>query len=376
MIEKTQWHSWKIGDISKGCKLCVKGRKTVLFVTGICSKKTMCYYCPIADTRSGKDVIYANETKIDDINGLIEEIKLCSSEGIGITGGDPLMKIDRTIDFIKGVKKEFGNGFHVHLYCPMELVSEEKLKKLNDVGLDEIRFHLDIESKENWNRIDMARKFRWKVGVEIPVVPGKQEKYVELLGFIKNKVDFLNLNELELSDSEVCKLSENGFEAKDEYSYCVAGSDELALKLLEGRQGMNIHYCTVRLKDDVQIPNRLKNRLRNVKEGFDEIKDNNLLRGAIYTKELKPGFGYRNMLENLKDKKEIIIMLETKLEELAKKLSIKKETMKVDKQKLRILTSRKIVNKFCGKIKEMGLIPAVVEEIPSGDQFEIEIDFI
>ena len=70
MIEKTLWHSWKNGNIAKGCKLCVCGEKTVLFITGLCSKNTRCYYCPIADNRSGKDVIYANETLIENVDGL------------------------------------------------------------------------------------------------------------------------------------------------------------------------------------------------------------------------------------------------------------------------------------------------------------------
>src|SRR3989344_5920531 len=256
MIEKTLWHSWKNGNIAKGCKLCVCGEKTVLFITGLCSKNTRCYYCPIADNRSGKDVIYANETLIENVDGLCREIRLCGSEGIGITGGDPLMKIERVVEYIKAVKSEFGKDFHVHLYCPMELVSEEKLKLLNDAGLDEIRFHLDVDDKKMWNKLMLAKKFMWKVGVEIPAVPGKE--YNKMLEFLKGNVDFLNLNELELSDSEVCKLGEEGFKAKNDYSYAVIGSEELALKLLGNCDGMNVHYCTVKLKDDVQIPMRLK----------------------------------------------------------------------------------------------------------------------
>lgn len=376
MAEKTQWHSWKVGELSKGCKLCVKGRKTVLFVTGLCSKKTMCYYCPIADTRSGKDVIYANETKINDANGLIEEIRLCSSEGIGITGGDPLMKIDRTTEFINLVKKEFGKEFHVHLYCPMELVSEERLKRLNDAGLDEIRFHLDVGNKEMWPKLELARKFRWKIGVEIPVIPSDEKKYAELIEFVRGKVDFLNLNELEMSDSEICKIAEKGFETKNEFSYAVNGSEESALSLLKDCNGINVHYCTVKLKDDVQIVNRLRNRLKNVRKQFDEVEDYHLIRGVVYTRELKPSFGYRKLLENIQNKDDILNKLEIKKNELAKKLSIKKELFLVDKIKLRILTSQNVVKKFKDHIKSMGLIPAIVEELPSGDEFEIDVEFL
>src|SRR3989344_6498218 len=376
MIQKTPWHSWKNGNLARGCKLCVKGEKTILFITGLCSKSTLCYYCPIADNRSGKDVIYANETKITNINELFNEIKLCSSKGMGITGGDPLMKLNRTIEYIKAVKQEFGKDFHIHLYCPMELVSDESLKKLYEAGLDEIRFHLDIENKINWNKLDIARKFRWKIGIEIPVVPGKEDNYIGIISFIKGKVDFLNLNELEISDSEVCKLADRGFVPKNDFSYAIKGSEELALGLLKRSEDMNIHYCTIKLKDDIQIPQRLKNRLKNIKHNFDDVNGCNIIRGAIYTRELKPGFGYRNMLENIKDKEFIIKNLENIKSDLMKKLSISKDMMAVDSSKLRILTSKQIVKKFRDKIKSADLIPAIVEELPSGDLFEIEIEFL
>ena len=59
-----------------------------------------------------------------------------------------------------------------------------------------------------------------------------------------------------------------------------------------------------------------------------------------------------------------------------KKLSISKDMMAVDSSKLRILTSKQIVKKFRDKIKSADLIPAIVEELPSGDLFEIEIEFL
>jgi len=46
--------------------------------------------------------------------------------------------------------------------------------------------------------------------------------------------------------------------------------------------------------------------------------------------------------------------------------------MKIDWQKLRLLTSEKLVR----KINEKSLKPAVVSEYPTWDQTEIEIDFL
>jgi len=376
MIDKTAFFSWKVGKLCKGCKLCVNGLKTVLFITGLCSKKEGCYYCPIADDRRGVDVIYANERAISNIDELYEEINLCGSKGVGITGGDPLMRLNRTVEYITGLKKRYGKEFHIHLYCPIGSVSLNSLSRLHEAGLDEIRFHLDLENEKEWGKINLAKRFRWKIGVEIPVIPHKKEAYNKLIKFVRDKIHFFNLNELELADNESSKLFSLGFVPKDEFSYAIKGSEELALDLLKRCEDLNTHYCTVKLKDLIQIPNRLKNRLKKVKAEFDEVKGFSLIRGAIYLRELKPDFGYRKLLAKTKNREGIIKQLEELKDNLIVEFKIKKSLMKVDPVKLRILTSRKIVKQFSERIKKLSLIPAIVEELPSYDQFETEIEFI
>ena len=58
----------------RGCQLCVRGSKLVLFVTGLCSMK--CYYCPISDMKRNKDDVWANEWKIEKTDDIIKEAKL------------------------------------------------------------------------------------------------------------------------------------------------------------------------------------------------------------------------------------------------------------------------------------------------------------
>ncbi|MBU4501349.1 MAG: radical SAM protein, partial [Nanoarchaeota archaeon] len=175
---KTKYHSYKSGSLAKGCQLCVKGRKSVLFVTGLCARH--CYFCPISNQKRNKDVVYINEWPTKKVKDIIKEIELCSSKGVGITGGDPLIKIDRVTKLIKKLKKKFGKKFHIHLYTPLNLVNEKSLKKLNDAGLDEIRFHPDIDNDFNWDMINLSRKYKWDIGVEIPAIP-KKEKQIKKL---------------------------------------------------------------------------------------------------------------------------------------------------------------------------------------------------
>lgn len=371
-MKKTKHGSWLVGSMPKGCQLCVEGRKEVLFITGLCTRK--CYFCPISDQKKGKDAVYANEWPVDKLEDILTEAKLCSSKGAGITGGDPLVTLDKTINAIRMLKKEFGEKFHVHLYTSLDLVSEDVLKKLEDAGLDEIRFHPDLENESLWHKIGFKTKM--DKGVEIPAIPGKEKEILKLVDFIKDKAKFLNLNELEMSDTEANKLADMGFETKEYISYAIKGSEDMAKEILrycEKNTKLNVHYCPVHLKDAVQMAKRLKLRAQNVARPYDKLaKDGTLMRGAIYLAELKPSFGYMRIVSELKDKDDYVAKLKKLREEIIGTYGVKEDMIDVDPRKMRLLTSKDIAQRLAKDLKKRGLYLCWVEEDPTYDQFEIE----
>jgi len=353
--------------------MCVKGKKLVLFITGLCAQR--CEYCPVSEQKFGKDTVYANEWKIinpDNPKELFEEARLTEAAGAGITGGDPLVKIDRCCTYIRLLKKRFGKNFHIHLYTPLMLVNEERLSKLYEAGLDEIRFHPNLDDKTLWNRLELACKYDWDIGVEIPAVPGKEKQIKELIDYIHDKIDFLNLNELELSDTSAShyKLDKLGFKPKNQYSYAVKGSQEIAMKLLKyaAKKKLRTHYCTAKLKDGVQVAQRIKLRAKHAKLPYDiTTKNGTLIRGCIYLKELSPGISYRQKIKEA-NKTEML----QKLKKLAEEIKIKSV---IDTEKLRLIVSPKKIQEKAEQIKKTA-IPAIVEEYPTIDGLEIEINFL
>ncbi len=388
-------NSFHLGDIAEGCKQCIKGEKLVLFITGKCTQQ--CYYCPVSEHKFGHDKIFADEWEIEDNEkgwkNLVKEVKLINAKGAGITGGDPLCVLERTCKYIKRMKEQFGKNFHIHLYTPLKLVNENVLKKLFESGLDEIRFHPDLDDDKLWGRLLLAKEFDWDIGIEIPCVPNKEIEIKKLIDYVGDNqiIKFFNLNELERSDTNVghYKMPEDQYKTIDEISYAIQGSKELAEILVnyvkEKGYDFTIYFCTAKLKDGTQLTNRLKRRAKSLAElPYNKLTDEGtLIKGVIYLDELKPGFDYKEKLVQLSS--DYRVKLLTKLneqKELVENIIKRTNQIFVDEKKMRLVCSVKILEKNVKKIKKLvkssnsNLVLAIVEEMPTEDAMELEIEFL
>ncbi|MCD6340572.1 MAG: radical SAM protein [Desulfurococcales archaeon] len=268
-----------IGKLPKGCELCMEGLKSVVFITGICREN--CFYCPISPARRGKDLMYVNDVLVSNIKDIICEVVASGSKGIGLTGGDPLVRLERTINTIKLLKDFFGSGFHVHLYTTGLLLTDDVMNKLVNAGLDEIRIH--VVNDYSWRALKTALRYPISVGIENPVLPKMFENLKELVIKAHNMgVEFINLNELEFSEGNYLSLRLRGFKPKPG-SVAAEGSEDLAIRLLEWVKGsglnVNVHYCPAVFKDKYQYVKRLKRRALNTKLVFEAV-DEGLVRWA------------------------------------------------------------------------------------------------
>ncbi len=287
-MRESRYYSYVVGELPEGCKLCVKGAKLVLFTTGVCPRD--CFYCPLSPWRR-EDVAYANERPVKKIEDIIAEAKIQEALGAGVTGGDPLARLDKTVEYIKGLKENFGEKFHIHLYTTGALATKENLEKLYDAGLDEIRFHPDLFNpnsklfKVEIENMENAFDFDWDIGGEVPAVPGQGERikwFAELLDKLGAK--FLNINELEFSETNLRALITRGYQPISDESSAIKGSLELGLEILrwgEENTSLSYHLCTAKLKDAVQLKNRLKRMAKNVAKPYMEITEEGTLKFAV-----------------------------------------------------------------------------------------------
>jgi pyruvate formate-lyase activating enzyme-like uncharacterized protein len=351
-IKKLEKGSNYTGDLPLGCKYCRQGRKMVMLVTGLC--KHSCFYCPLSAKKKGKDVIYANEKSVESDKDVIYEARTIDAMGSGITGGDPLEVLDRTIHYIEILKKEFGKDHHIHLYTGYT-PDLEILNKLQNAGLDESRFHIPFNLWDKFpgskyeNAIKEAFKTEMAVGVELPALPDLKEELVSLtIQLDELGVHFLNLNELEYSETNWEGLIGRHYEIRHETSNAMKGSQWVAEDILkELDTNMSLHYCSSRFKDGVQLKRRIKRRAKNTRKESDIITEEGLfIKGIVECDDL--GGVYEQFKERFK---------------------IPGELIHIDREKGRLEIAPWILEDIHEKIEYPCFI---VEEYPTADRLEVE----
>ena len=260
----------------------------VLFVTGVC--RFRCFYCPVSPTRNQKDLVYANERRVRDDRDVIEEARSIGASGTGITGGDPLGVVDRVEHYVRLLKQEFGPTHHIHLYTHEP--NAAKIERLARAGLDEVRLHIPHYLWGPLARdggayravLEAAPAWGLRRGVEIPVLP---EKEVELRRLLKALgrigVDFVNLNELEFSETNEAKLRERGYRTDPANGWGVRGSRAVAERVVrDASLTVPVHYCSSRFKDSVQLRQRLLRRAERTAPSFaDRTSDGTVVLGVV-----------------------------------------------------------------------------------------------
>lgn len=329
-IEAGSYYSY----LSEGCRLCRRGAKLVLFVTGLCPHK--CYYCPISEEKKGREVVFANEREVKSIEDVKAEIELMDALGVAITGGEPLVKLDRVVEFLKLFKDL---DLHTHLYTSIP-ADKSVLEKLARAGLNEIRFHpIDLKNVKSFEEsVRFSKSLGLEVGIEIPALRFSRE----LAEFVNKHDIFLNLNELEFSSTNYDELVKRGYEPNEHYG--AKGCDEIARQYAEIVE--KFHYCTARFKDKAQMRRRFIRMAMNHPPLYEVTREGTLICGFIEG-----------------DKEKI---------EKAKQLLISKGQDFVEVEG-GIETSAEFVEKWGQTLKAEGLKVSIIERYPTSKRIIVEV---
>ncbi len=264
--------------VSPGCRICGEGHWSCLFVNNICNCK--CFYCPTSQV--DRSIPETQGITFDSSENYIGYIKKFGFKGVGLSGGEPLLTFDTTIDFLSKIKKEFGDSVYVWMYTNGTLLDKEKTIKLAESGLNEIRFDLTATEYKTKN-LKLALGKIPNVTVEIPAIPEDitqlKNMVVELDGL---GVNYLNLHQMRLTPYNLKNLINRNYTFLHGQKITVLESELTALEIInfvfQQKLKLAVNYCSFHYKNHYQTTAFRKKAAAFVFNGQEEINQNGFIR--------------------------------------------------------------------------------------------------
>ncbi len=297
-------------QISKGCMICGLGSWSCLFITGKCNAS--CFYCPASQLTD--ETPSTQGLNFETPESYAEYINFFKFKGVSFSGGEPLLFFDRTLQYLKQVRKKCDPAIYTWMYTNGILADEQKFRKLASAGLNEVRFDIGATGFK-MDKIKFANGIIPNITIEIPSVPEEKEKLKQLLPeMIKAGVTNLNLHQLRLTKYNVPKLSKRNYTYVHAEHPIVLESELAALEILtyarENSLDIGINFCSFHFKNRFQKAG-FRKQITNALAGPDEIIT-------------EKGF-IRNFQNNSIDYKAMVIS-DNKFGENSKEINLKHKT--------------------------------------------------
>lgn len=267
--------------LSMGCRICGQGTWSCLFINGKCNCR--CFYCP--SRQDEIDVPITNTVPFLRESDYVDYIEKFRFSGVSISGGEPLLTFDRTRGYISAVKRKFGAGVYVWMYTNGALATPERLCRLRDAGLDEIRFDIGATGYS----LDNARSAVGiipHVTVEIPAIPEDFEQMkLRIVEMKAAGIDYLNLHQLRLTPHNFSHLTARGYTFLHGEKVTVLESEITALNLLrhsvENSVGLPVNYCSFVYKNRFQKAAARKRSAELICKRHEDVTENGYIRSLF-----------------------------------------------------------------------------------------------
>ena len=267
-----------VSGLSPGCRLCGEGFWSCLFINNICNAR--CFYCPSPQDKT--DQPGTSTLTFTHPGDYVDYLERFGFRGGSISGGEPFMTFDRTLSFVAGIKRRLGARIYLWLYTNGILATPEKLARLRDAGLDEIRFNIGA-SGFSLEGVSKAVGLIPRVTVEVPAVP---ERLDLLAGLIPRMyelgVSFLNLHQIRCTAFNYPKLIERGYTFAHGPLIGVVESELAALRLLSHAAGqgigMGVNYCSLIYRHRFQTRAARLRWAAFLRRGHEDLTDAGMIR--------------------------------------------------------------------------------------------------
>lgn len=186
--------------MSKGCLSCKKGTWICLFVGLGCNNS--CRFCSRAWLNKHKDEPEGYQLGLP-FKELVETIisQKVEVEGVSYSGGEALLYLDNKVIPIACMLCDKKPNIYQWIYTNGKLLNYERIKKLKNAGIEEIRVNLASTnfSQEVMDIIPLIKEIIGKVIIEVPSTPEVYDKLINeglIYTIVNSGVHQINLAEL------------------------------------------------------------------------------------------------------------------------------------------------------------------------------------
>ena len=247
--------------LSPGCQTCADGGWSCLFINSRCN--ATCFYCPAPQDETGGPL--TNGIPFESPEDYAEYVALFGFTGVSISGGEPLLTLDRTLTYLAAVRRRCGDSVHTWMYTNGTLLTKGMVDDLREAGLDEIRFDIGATNYD-LTKLRLAVGVIPTVTVEIPAVPEEEELlWDKLVEMAAAGVRHLNLHQLRLTPHNSRYLASRPYTFVHGEKVTVLESELCALRLVryavEKGIDLPVNYCSFPYKRRFQ---QAATRRRNI----------------------------------------------------------------------------------------------------------------
>lgn len=277
--------------ISKGCMQCGLGRWSCLFITNKCNGA--CFYCPSAQVADA--VPSSQMLTFDTPEAYAEYVRWMNFGGVSFSGGEPLLYFERTLAYLKSLRKQCDASVYTWLYTNGIAGNPDIYRRLAAEGIDEVRF--DIGAKANkLDNLKLAAGIIPHLTIEIPAVPEDINTLKALLPqMIDLGVNNLNLHQMRLTQHNVKQLAKRNYTFVAAERPVVLESEMAALEILDFAHSLDlnigINYCAFDYKNIFQKAGYRRMVAGRCAEAGEVITENGYIR-----KYDEQGVSYQNIL--------------------------------------------------------------------------------
>ncbi|MEI6827074.1 MAG: radical SAM protein [Desulfuromonadales bacterium] len=270
-------------SLSPGCQSCGDGSWSCLFINGRCNGH--CFYCPTAQDDDGPPV--TNGIAFTTPDEYAAYAALLGFRGVSISGGEPLLSPDLTLAYLKAVRDRCGDDVHLWLYTNGTMLTVELCNRLQDAGLNEIRFDLGAV-RYNLKKLRLAIGRIPTITIEIPAVPEDEDLLkLKMPEMAECGVNHLNLHQMRLTPYNFGPLTERGYTFLHGEKVTVLESELTALRIvrygLENKIPLPVNYCSFTYKRRFQHAAARRRAALTICKNRDFVTESGYLRTLSIT---------------------------------------------------------------------------------------------